>query len=94
MEALANKAREGVNVKLLKVKSHVSIEGNEEADKLEREACIPQRCNNTVAEGIEIRKNIYSPHFNGRKIHNQIGGNSCHRRMWARTGTIKPGRPH
>ncbi len=43
VEALANKAREGVNMKLLEVKSHVGIEGNEEADKLAHEACIPQR---------------------------------------------------
>ncbi len=77
VEALANKAREGMNLKLLKVKSHVGIEGNQEADKLAHEACIPQRCNNTVAEGIEIRENIYWPHFNGRKIHNQRGGTAA-----------------
>ncbi len=45
VKAVAIKEREGVDVKLMKAKSHVGIEGNGEADKLAHEACISQQCN-------------------------------------------------
>ncbi len=87
VEAMAAKARERVHIQLLKVKSlksHNSIEGNVInviADKLAHDAqaswARPQvrnRCNNTAADGVDIRENIYWPHFAGRKIHNSNGG--------------------
>jgi len=73
VEELAKKAREGVHVQLLKVKSHIGIEGNEKADALAHEACKPECCNDVAAEGVEIRKDIFWPHFSGRKIHNASG---------------------
>ena len=74
VEQLAQKARDGVHVQLLKVKSHIGIEGNEKADKLAHDACIPHFCTDTASEGVEIREDIYWPHFSGRKIHNASGG--------------------
>ena len=74
VEALAAKAREGVHVQLVKVKSHIGTEGNEMADKLAHDACVPNGCNDKVADGVDIRENIYWPHFAGRKIHNSSGG--------------------
>ena len=72
---LAAKAREGLHVQLLyKVKSHIGIEGNETADKLAHDACIPNGCHDTVAEGVEIRENICWPHFAGRKNNNCMRG--------------------
>ena len=41
VKELARKARDGVKVQLLKVKSHIGIEGNEKADKLAHKACRP-----------------------------------------------------
>ena len=63
VEALAKKAREGVHVQLLKVKSHIGIEGNEKADALAHEACKPECCTDIVSEGVEIREDIFWPHF-------------------------------
>ena len=74
VEQLAQKARDGVHVQLLKVKSHIGIEGNEKADKLAHDACIPHFCTDTASEGVEIREDIYWPHFSGRKLHNASGG--------------------
>ena len=74
VEELAKKAREGVHVQLLKVKSHIGIEGNEKADALAHEACKPECCNDVASEGVEIREDIFWPHFNGKKIHNASGG--------------------
>ena len=73
VEELAKKAREGVHVQLLKVKSHIGIEGNEKADALAHEACKPECCNDVASEGVEIREDIFWPHFNGKKIHNASG---------------------
>ena len=56
MEELAKKARGGVHVQLLKVKSHIGIEGNEKADALAHEACKPECCNGVASEGVEIRE--------------------------------------
>ena len=74
VKELARKARDGVKVQLLKVKSHIGIEGNEKADKLAHEACRPRECSDSAREGVEIREDIYWPHFLGRKIHNAAGG--------------------
>ena len=74
VEALARKAREGVHVQLLKVKSHIGIEGNEKADALAHEACKPECCTDIASKGVDIRKDIFWPHFSGRKIHNTSGG--------------------
>ena len=73
VEELAKKAREGVHVQLLKVKSHIGIEGNVKADALSREACKPECCNDIASEGVEIRGDLFWPHFSGRKIHNASG---------------------
>ena len=59
VEELAKKAREGVHVQLLKVKSHIGIEGNEKADALVHEACKPECCNDVASEGGEIREDIF-----------------------------------
>ena len=74
VEELAKKAREGVHVQLLKVKSHIGIEGNGQADALAHEACKPECCNDIASEGVEIREDIFWPHFSDRKIHNASGG--------------------
>ena len=74
LEELAKKAREGVHVQLLKVKSHIGIEGNEKADALEHEACKPECCNDIASEGVYIREDIFWPHFTGKKTHNASGG--------------------
>ncbi len=74
VEQLAQKARDSVHVQLLNVKSHIGVEGNEKADKLAHDACIPRFCTDTASEGVEIREDIYWPHFSGRKIHNASGG--------------------
>ena len=74
VEELAKKAREGVHVQLLKVKSHIGFEGNEKADALAHEACKPECCNDIASEGVEIREDIFWPHFSGRKVHNASGG--------------------
>ena len=74
VEELAKKAREGVRVQLLKVKSHIGIEGNEKADALAHEACKPECCNDVASEGVEIREDVFWPHFNGKKIHNASRG--------------------
>ena len=63
VEELAKKAREGVHVQLLKVKSHIGIEGNEKADAFTHEACKPECCNDIASEGAEIREDIFWPHF-------------------------------
>ena len=74
VEELAKKAKEGVHVQLLKVKSHIGIEGNEKADALAREACKPECCNAIASQGVDIREDIFWPHFTGKKIHNASGG--------------------
>ena len=74
VEELASKARNGIRVQLLKVKSHIGVEGNEQADRLANDACIPSRCNDTVAEGVEIRQELYWPYISGWKIPNRRGG--------------------
>ena len=47
---VGKKAREVVHVQLLKVKSHIGIEGNEKADALAHEACKPDCCNDIASE--------------------------------------------
>ena len=74
VEELAKKARGGVHVQLLKVKSHIGIEGHEKADALAHEACKPECCNDVASEGAKIREDIFWPHLNGKKIHNASGG--------------------
>ena len=76
MKELARKASDGVRleIQLLKVKSHIGIEGNEKADKLAHEACRPRECSDSAREGVEIMEDMYWPHFLGRKIHNAAGG--------------------
>ena len=74
VESLAEKARNGIQVQILKVKSHIGIEGNEKADRLANDACIPNRCNSTVSEGLEMRQDLYWPYFSGWKIPNTRGG--------------------
>ena len=74
VEQLAQNIRDAVDKQLLKVKSHIGIEGNEKADKLAHDACRPHSRTDTASEGIEIREDIYWPHFSGRKIHNASGG--------------------
>ena len=44
------------------------------ADQLASDACIPRRCNATVADGVEIRQDLYWPYFAGWKIFNRHGG--------------------
>ena len=72
LENLAQKASEGIRVKLLKAKSHIDTAGNEKADKLARAhvACRPWNCNDVAPEGVDMREHIFWPHFAGRKIHN------------------------
>ena len=72
--SIGKKAREGVHGQLLKVKFHIGIEGNEKADALVHEACKPEFCTDIASEGIEIREDIFWPHFSGRNIHSISGG--------------------
>ena len=74
VEELTKKAREGLHVQLLKVKSHIAIEGNEKADALAHEACKPECCNDIASKGVKIREDIFWPHFSGKKLHNASGG--------------------
>ena len=74
VEEMAKKARVGVHIQLLKVKSHIGIEGNEKADALAHEPCMPECCNDIASEGDEIREDIFWPHFNGKNIHNASAG--------------------
>ena len=74
VEELAKKAREGVHVQLLKMKSHIGIEGNEKADALAHEACKPECCNDIASQWVNIREDIFWPHFTGKKIRNASGG--------------------
>ena len=68
VEELDQKARDGVTVQTLEVKSHIGIEGSEKADKPAHEACRPRECNNSAREGVETREDIYWPIFLGSKI--------------------------
>ena len=53
----------------------MACEGNEKADALAHEACKPECCNDIASEGVEIREDIFWPHFSGRRrIHNASGG--------------------
>ena len=56
------------------MKSHIGIEGYEKADALAHEACKPECCNVIASERVDIREDIYWPHFIGKKIHNASGG--------------------
>ena len=77
MEQLAQKAKEGVHVQLLKVKSHIGIEGNAKADKPAHDACRTHCCTDTASEGNEIGEDICWPHFAGSKIHNNASGGAA-----------------
>ena len=70
VEELAKKTREGVHVQLLNVKSHIGIEGNEQANALAYEACKPECCNDTASEGVIVIDDTFQLHFPGRNIHN------------------------
>ena len=46
---------------IIKVKSHIGIKGNEEADRLAHDACKSVNCNEQVLAGLPIREHIHWP---------------------------------
>ena len=76
VEELAEKARDGVNVQILKVKSHIGIEGNHWKTRRRQTTWNTKHAGHESATTQPEKglKDIYWPHLLGRKIHNAAGG--------------------
>ena len=61
VQSMAESLRRGQNVQIIKVKSHIGIKGNEEADRLAHDACESINCHQEVLDGLPIRKHIHWP---------------------------------
>ena len=60
-QAMADSLREGQNIRIVKVKSHIGIKGNEEADRLAHDACVKMHCHQQILEGLPVREHIHWP---------------------------------
>ena len=60
-QAMAESLREGQDIRIIKVKSHIGIKGNEEADRLAHDACVRMNCHQQVLEGLPVREHIHWP---------------------------------
>ena len=58
---LLARARKGLRTRILKVKSHIGIQGNEEADKPATAATDPSKCSQEYAIGHEGLQGLYWP---------------------------------
>ena len=61
VQSLAESLRMGQRVQIIKVKSHIGIKGNEEADRLAHDACKSMNCHQVVLDGLPIREHIHWP---------------------------------
>ena len=61
VQTMAESLRRGQNVQIIKVKSHIGIKGNEEADRLAHDACESINCHQEVLDGLPIREHIHWP---------------------------------
>ena len=61
VQAMAESLREGQDIRIIKVKSHIGIKGNEEADRLAHDACVRMNCHQQVLEGLPVREHIHWP---------------------------------
>ena len=64
IELLLDRARSGARTHILKVKSHIGIKGNEEADKLATEAVKPEGCSEEYTIGREGLHGLHWPTIN------------------------------
>ena len=55
------RAKKGLQTKILKVRSHIGIQGNEEADKLATAATNSSKCSQEYATGHEGLQGLYWP---------------------------------
>ena len=53
--------RRGQRIQIVKVKSHIVIKGNEQADELAHDACESVNCHEQVLKGLPVRENIHWP---------------------------------
>ena len=58
---MADSLREGQDIRIVEVKSHIGIKGNEEADRLARDACVKMNCHQQILEGLPVREHIHWP---------------------------------
>ena len=58
---MAESLRAGQTIQIIKVKSHIGIQGNEEADRLARDSCETINCHEEVLDGLPIREHIHWP---------------------------------
>ena len=61
VQAMAESLRAGQTIQIVKVKSHIGIKGNEEADRLAHDACETIDCHEEVLVGLPIREHIHWP---------------------------------
>ncbi len=61
VQKAAESLRRGQKIQIIKVKSHIGIKGNEEADRLAHDACKSVNCNEQVLAGLPIREHIHWP---------------------------------
>ena len=62
VQAMAESLREGQDIRIIKVKSHIGIKGNEEADRLAHDACVEMNCHQQVLEAC-LSGNTYIGQF-------------------------------
>ena len=61
VESIAKSLRSGQNIHIIKVKSHIGIKGNEEADRLAHDACESPNCHLQVLDGLPVRQHLFWP---------------------------------
>ena len=61
VDNVMDKLRRGQRIRVIKVKSHIGIKGNEKADQLAHDACETRNCHVQVLTGLPIREKIHWP---------------------------------
>ncbi len=61
VKAIAESLRAGQHIQIIKVKSHIGIKGNEEADRLAHDACETANCHQELLDGLPVREHIHWP---------------------------------
>ena len=91
---LIARARKGLRTRIMKVKSHIGIQGNEEADKLATAATDSSKCSQDYAIGHEGLQGLYWPAQTIEKMSND--GNVAAENGWQGTShqlSRKPSAP-
>ena len=76
VQAMAESLREGQDTRIIKVKSHIGINGKEEADRLAHDACVRMNCHQQVLEGLPVREHIHWPVQAQPKIGSSLAGHA------------------